>query len=142
METDFRALYVDSGLNFSSLRGKTNPQIKLSICFTSFVSSSTDGRRNIATKLIRFIRVFCLTVHPTHQISMLIVGSIRNKFFFSALFGGVLLNLEIGVCGYLSHLATSETVAIFLLPTVDGLSFYFSFLLNMFDFCCRLIFGT
>ena len=28
METDFRALYVDSGLNFSSLRGKINSKIK------------------------------------------------------------------------------------------------------------------
>ena len=46
METDFRTLYVDPGLNFSSFRGKINSQIKLSTFSTSSVSSSTrDGRR-------------------------------------------------------------------------------------------------
>ena len=67
---------------------------------------------------------------PTPQISMLTVGSIS---FFSFVWGRSAQPWNWGV-GYLSHLATCETVAIFPLPTViDGPSFYLPFLYNVFD---------
>ena len=95
METDFRTLYVDSGFDFSSLRGKINSQIKLFMFSTSSVSSSTDGRRNIATKLMMFIRVFCLGVHP-HTPNFNVDCGVH--FFFQLCLGAFRSTLKLG-CG-------------------------------------------
>jgi len=94
METGFRALYVDPGLNFPPVKENQFPNQAVHF-LTSAVSSSTDGRRNIATKLMMFIRVFCLGVHP-HTPNFNVDCGVH--FFFQFCLGAFCSTLKLG-CG-------------------------------------------
>ena len=62
---------------------------------------------------------FCSKAHP--QTPNFNVGVVF--IFLVLVFGGVLFNIEIGGVGYFLHPRTCETVAIFLLPSVEDCLF-------------------
>lgn len=94
MGTGFRALYVVPGLNSSPVKEKQFPNQAVHF-LTSAVSSSTDGRRNIATKIMMFIRVFCLGVQPHAPNFNVDCGF---HFFFQFCLGAFCSTLKLG-CG-------------------------------------------
>ena len=94
MEGGFRALYVDPGFNLPPAKEIQFPNQAVHF-LTNAVSSSTGGRRSTATKLMMFIRVFCLGVHP-HTPNFNVGCGVH--FFFQLCLGAFCPTLKLG-CG-------------------------------------------